>query len=274
MPDSAIGVFETEVQRLAGAARVPVAAVRGGGILDSAPGWAWVVMDLVPGSPLLGGLSAVAAVREVPRLWHRLPEVLAAASLRVHQCPVDGWDERLAATGRRPGVDAFLSRLGASAEEHGRTELAAAAERLRETTFPETSLCHGDLHPFNVLVDGDRWTLLDWSTAVLADPHYDLAFTELMLSHSPLGGPAPVRRIGQLIGSRLATRFLHRYAQLSGDPIDPVRLGWGRQAHALRAHVEIAGWRVSGSEAAHSGHPWLALEPTLQRELARGAQRR
>lgn len=47
------------------------------------------------------------------------------------------------------------------------------------------------LSPFNLLVDGDRWTLIDWSTAVLADPHYDLAFTTLMLATPP-----PARRAG------------------------------------------------------------------------------
>ncbi|MGP0027049.1 MAG: phosphotransferase, partial [Streptosporangiaceae bacterium] len=29
-------------------------------------------------------------------------------------------------------------------------------------------ICHGDLHPFNLLRDGARVTLLDWSTALLA----------------------------------------------------------------------------------------------------------
>ncbi|MBK6671255.1 MAG: phosphotransferase [Actinobacteria bacterium] len=47
---------------------------------------------------------------------------------------------------------------------------------------------------FNLLVDGDRWTLIDWSTAVLADPHYDLAFTDLMLRNPPLGGSPLLRR--------------------------------------------------------------------------------
>jgi aminoglycoside phosphotransferase (APT) family kinase protein len=46
---------------------------------------------------------------------------------------------------------------------------------------------HGDLQPFDLLVDCERWALIDWSTAVVADPHYDLAFTTLMLANPPLG---------------------------------------------------------------------------------------
>ena len=130
-------------------------------------------------------------------------------------------------------------------------------------------ICHGDLHPFNLLVDGHRWTLIDWSTAVLADPHYDLAFTTLMLANPPLGGPAPLRAATRAIGTRLANRFLRSYEQQSGRSVDRERLLWGRRAHALRALVEIATWEANDTIDAHRGHPWLTMRPTLERELGR-----
>lgn len=133
---------------------------------------------------------------------------------------------------------------------------------------PETYVvCHGDLHPFNLLVDDDQWTLIDWSAAVIADPHYDLAFTSLMLANPPLGGPAPVRAAARAIGARLAHRFLRSYEQLSGNPIDPDRLTWGRQVHALRALVELNTWEAQGTADTHTGHPWFALRAHFEAQL-------
>lgn len=125
---------------------------------------------------------------------------------------------------------------------------------------------------FNLLVDGDRWTLIDWSTAVLADPHYDLAFTDLMLRNPPLGGSPLLRSAATRIGARIARRFLDRYELRSGKPIDAERLAWGQQVHATRALVEVAGWRAAGTEDAHRGHPWLTLEPPLREVLRTGAR--
>jgi hypothetical protein len=102
---------------------------------------------------------------------------------------------------------------------------------------------------------------------VVADPHYDLAFTTLMLANPPLGGPAPVRAATRAIGGRLARRFLRSYEQRTGRPVDTVRLAWGRRAHALRALVEIVTWEANGQLDAHRGHPWLAMRPVLEAHL-------
>lgn len=118
-----------------------------------------------------------------------------------------------------------------------------------------------------LLVDDDHWTLIDWSNAVIADPHYDLAFTTLMLANPPLGGPAPIRAATRAIGNRIANRFLQSYEKRTAQPVDPARLAWGRHAHALRALVEIATWEANDELAAHSGHPWLTIRPVLEMQL-------
>ena len=101
----------------------------------------------------------------------------------------------------------------------------------------------------------------------MADPHYDLAFTTLMLANPPLGGPAPVRAATRAIGTRLANRFLRTYEQRTGRPVDATRLAWGRRAHALRALVEIATWEANDHLDAHRGHPWLTMRPVLEAHL-------
>ena len=150
-----------------------------------------------------------------------------------------------------------------------RVHLARAANSLASVTNVAPVICHGDLHPFNLLVDHDRWTLIDWSTAVVTDRHYDLAFTTMMLANPPLGGPTPVRTLARAIGRQLANRFLRTYEQRTGQPLDRERLDWGRRAHALRVIVEVATWEANDEIAAHHGHPWLAMRRQLEAALAK-----
>jgi len=195
----------------------------------------------------------------------RLPDLLARAAADLHLCPIDGPD--LADHHARADIHAYLARVAEQAAIIGRVDLAATARSLADRTPAARVICHGDLHPFNLLVDGDRWTILDWSTAVVADPHYDLGFTTLMLANPPLGGSAPVRAVARHVGRRLARRFLRTYAQLSGVTVDPERLSWGRSVHALRAITELATWESAGQLEAHVGHPWLALRTVLDAQL-------
>lgn len=47
-------------------------------------------------------------------------------------------------------------------------------------------LCHGDFHPFNIMVDGDRLGVIDWLDATVGPPEADIARTYLLLAlHLP-----------------------------------------------------------------------------------------
>lgn len=268
MPDVATATFETAVQRHLTRHAFPAPSIRGAGGPSDELARAWSVMDFVTGQPLLAGLSATSAITHAATLLRRLPDLLAEATATLHRCPIEGLHAELAAHARQPDIDGFLKRIAEQAEAVGRHDLTRAVDHLAASAPNDTRVvCHGDLHPFNLLVDGDRWTLIDWSTAVVADPHYDLAFTTLMLSNPPLDGPAPIRAIARRIGTRLANRFLHTYEQRSGRRINSSRLAWGRQSHALRALVEIATWEANDEIDAHRGHPWLTMRPVLETQL-------
>ena len=91
-------------------------------------GGSWSVMDFAAGSPPLGDLNGIAALRRAPALFTHLPVQLATAMGRIHAIdpePVDG----------------------------------------------ATVICHGDLHPFNLLVD-ERGAVIviDWTAAACAPP--------------------------------------------------------------------------------------------------------
>lgn len=48
------------------------------------------------------------------------------------------------------------------------------------------SICHGDFHPGNVMIDGDDATIIDWTTVCKGNPVADFARTSLILQ---LGAP-------------------------------------------------------------------------------------
>ena len=268
MPDPATAAFETAVQRHLNRCGFPVPAIRCAGGPSVDLDRAWSVMDFARGQPMLVGLSAGSAIRQAPILLRRLPDLLAEATAALHKSPLDGLHLELAGQARRPDIEHFLERIAAQATSIGRQDLAGTAELLAAAQGGERVICHGDLHPFNLLVDGDEWTLIDWATAVVTDPHYDLAFTTLMLANPPLGGPSAVRAATRVIGTRIANRFLRSYEQHTGRNVDTTRLAWGQRIHALRALVEIATWDATHTIGAHRGHPWLTMRPTLEALLS------
>ena len=52
-------------------------------------------------------------------------------------------------------------------------QLESRCEELDEGPLPQT-LVHGDLHPWNVMVDGDELRIFDWSDACVSHPLFDL----------------------------------------------------------------------------------------------------
>lgn len=52
-------------------------------------------------------------------------------------------------------------------------------------------VCHGDLHPGNVLLTGDGVVIIDWFDVAVGDPAADLARTSLLVRPRPAGRPVP-----------------------------------------------------------------------------------
>ena len=164
-----------------------------GGPDDGVGGRAFMVMTLADGKPLLAGLDGLRALVKLPSLARRLPVTLATVLAELHRLDPAPIERGLDADGvARPGLDTMLESLRSTSDALGRADLAAAATWL-QTHRPVDEpvvVCHGDMHPFNVLVD-DRGetTVLDWSAATLAPGTYDLGFTSLVVAYPPLVVP-------------------------------------------------------------------------------------
>ena len=261
MPDAGLARKETIVQEAVATAGFPTPRVRGWSGPESPVGRAFVIMDRATGAPVLSGLGGVQAFAALPRLVSRIPEALAASMAQLHALdPQPVREELRDISCVATAVPGLVAQLRTSAAECGRADLDDAARWLTDHPRRPASdvICHGDLHPFNLLADGDgKPTVLDWSAALIAPRTYDVAFTSLLLAEPPIGVPGPLRPVVRALGRRVAGRFVRRYQQYGGVVIDLDELSWYQAVVCLRALVEVADWVKHGVASARRGHPWL-----------------
>ena len=261
MPQADTARRETAIQKAVAAAGFPTPVVRAAGGPDDGLGNAFMIMDRAPGTPLLSGLSATGALRRGRALFGEIPTLLASTMARLHALDPELVRGQLIATGATiVSIRSMLAVIRERAADFGRPDLVHAAQWLIDhPALPSADvICHGDLHPFNLLLNDSGVTLLDWSTALLASPSYDVACTSLALSEAALEVPGSLRPALRWIGRRMAGRFRRRYERSSGVVIDQSELAWHQAVLCLRALVEMSGWTHAGQEGAHRGHPWLA----------------
>jgi aminoglycoside phosphotransferase (APT) family kinase protein len=267
MPDSGIAAKEIAIQEEVAVQGYPTPAVHLAGGPGDGLGQAFMIMDLAPGDPMLTGLSGIAAIAVLPRLARQLPEVLADSLTRLHRLDPTPVRDRLASSGTSVlGMTQVVTSLGESAGLLGREDLADAASWLATHRPPHKQevICHGDLHPFNVLVDSDgSITVLDWSAALLAPATYDVAFTGLILAEPPVAVPRPLRPAVRVAGRFLARRFRRNYRRISDTELDDRELSWHEGVVCLRALAEVAGWIAAGQLSERRGHPWLVCGPAF-----------
>lgn len=225
---------------------------------------AWMLMDFAKAEPLIPDLSGAGTLLRLPRLARSMPDTLAQAAADLHRVPTNGLTEQLGISG---GFDYFLRSMCDAMIATGNHELASFADSIindrPETT--ESVICHGDLHPFNVLVGDHGYTVLDWSVTHLASRNFDLAFTHLLLSNPPLEAPAALDPMIRFAGSYLGKRFIKSYECFSNTRIDEHEFEWFTRVSALRVFTDIESWRRSGGGGSDIAHPFEKLDPVLRK---------
>ena len=72
--------------------------------------------------------------------------------------------------------DSMLALVGGALDDDARVGVERVIERHRGwDAFRERVVCHGDVHPGNVMMDADGAVLLDWDLLCLAPPGWDHA---------------------------------------------------------------------------------------------------
>jgi aminoglycoside phosphotransferase (APT) family kinase protein len=270
MPNPGTARKETIVQSAVAVAGFPTPFVRASGGPDCGLGRAFMVMDRAAGRQALSGLDGAVTPTAVLRLLRRVPDLLAGPMARLHALDPDLVRGPLEQVRGVPVRVADLLAMGAQfAAEFRRPDLADVAGWLTDHAPAQTPevICHGDLHPVNVLSDGNRVTVLDWSTALLAPRAHDVGFTSLLLSEPPLRVPDWQRPLVRMAGREFARRFVRSYQRQAATTIAPGELRWHQGVGCLRALVEAAGWVHEGGADTRSGHPWLVSGPAFAGRL-------
>lgn len=133
------------------------------GVVEADGRWG-LIMSRMPGRPL--GEAMLAGARDVVR-------ILTDMHRHMH-------GQRVA------GLPQLRARL---TERIGRAELLTEAERdrlqARLAALPDGDVvCHGDFHPFNIMVDGDRPGIIDWLDATSGPDVADVTRTYLLALHN------------------------------------------------------------------------------------------
>jgi aminoglycoside phosphotransferase (APT) family kinase protein len=263
-PDGAMGAKELAVQRTVASQGFPTPQIHLSGPADDHLDGAWSVMDFADGSSPLSDLNGFGAIRSARRLLRDLPRVLATAMARLHA--LDPGPTTAAITDDAPTVawrvEDLLEHFGGAASAFGRVDLVQAVDRLAAArpAGEQTVVCHGDLHPFNLLIDAaGHTTVVDWTGAICAEPAYDVAFTALLLANPPLDAPGPLSAVIARVGRVLSRRFIAAYRSLAPEAdLDPV--GWYQGLHGARILLDAAAHEAVHG-AGRDGHPFAALVP-------------
>ena len=78
----------------------------------------------------------------------------------------------------RDWVNVWLQGTSGRLPQHIATGILALLERLQ----PGDELCHGDLHPGNVIMTAEGPRLVDWTSSVRGPAAFDLAHSHIMLT--------------------------------------------------------------------------------------------
>ena len=257
MPDANHAAHEIAIQRAVADQGYPAPAVRLADPTQATLGRPYMLMDRALGEPLLANLSLAKAITMLPRILATLPKILATALVELHQLDPAPVRNALAATGipKPEGTPSLLEPLLTSPGIAHVERLRGAVEWLRENQplVGSAVVCHGDLHPLNILADGTEVkAIIDWTGARLADPAFDVACTAVLVAQAPLAAPKAVQPILRAIGRSLARRFVKQYRQRM--PLDDAQLQWHEAWQCARAIAEVANWRLTGAES--QAHPF------------------
>ena len=80
-------------------------------------------------------------------------------------------------------------------------------------------ICHGDFHPINILVEGNRYFVIDWVLAARGDPGADVAGTYLITRtySSNIGGKNFFKNFVSALGGKLIAKiYLEEYISITG----------------------------------------------------------
>lgn len=269
MPDRETGVRESIVQRAVADQGYPTPSVVLAGI-DEGVGGAFMVMERAAGVAPLDGLGFGRTLLRLPTTLRRVAQQLSSATLALHGLDPRPIIESLEHAGidiALLGVEARLAEISAAAQSSscGFEELLAWLHRHRPDLTPVV-VTHGDIHPFNMLVDNDdSFNVLDWTNANLCRREYDIGFTAALLQCAPIAVPRIVERPLRAITGSLARRFIDAYRRT--EPIDLDVVEWFETLQYGRCLAAVVMAPAVADGIVGPRHPFRISAPAMVRQV-------
>ena len=244
--------WESVVQSTVVSLGYPAPRVLFESIESTALGGAFLVMERLPGTPMLKASTPVEVLLQAPRFRTSVPLILAEQQARLHSLDPEKLVEAVEAAGlpqdgvaaadvsrRRLSADSQLDQIRRRTESLNLAGLQPALQWLLEN-HPgeprENVICHGDIHPLNILMkDGSVTGVVDWAMTVVADPASDVASTRVLLGLAPMSMPAIVDSVVSRLRPILVRRYTEAYARIRS--LDRGRLAY---YEALRCLFELS----------------------------------
>jgi len=269
MPSRERAEHEIIIQRAVADSGFPTPRVLHDGY-DEALGGAFMIMPYAAGKPPMAGLGP-GSLLSVPRLLRRLPVQLAEVAVQLHALdpqPVRVALEQAGLGGRGDGAQARLDaiRIAAGTESRGFDQLLTWFDQRRPDN-PPLVMCHGDLHPFNLLIDDDgRTTVLDWTNGELMPREFEVGFTAGLLRCAPIKVPNVTRPLVRRLTAWMAQRFIDSYEQSA--TLDRGRLAWYEALQHARCLAEVATARAGLTHIVDAAHPFETSAAAMTVRLA------
>jgi aminoglycoside phosphotransferase (APT) family kinase protein len=268
MPNQNAGIRESIVQRTVAEQGYATPRVVLDGV-DDALGGAFMVMRRVDGDDLLHDLGLTRMVLQFPKVARRLAAQLSRAAVELHELDPQPLIDRLRDVGvdvAALGVHARLAEIDAAAAgSTGFAELAAWLRSRRPVMTPVV-VCHGDIHPFNMLETGyGSFELLDWTNANLCRREFDVGCTAALLNCAPLDVPRIARAPVRVLTTSLSQRFIKAYREQAPINLDIVE--WFETLQYGRCLAEVALAPIKNDGIVGPRHPFRISAPAMIRQV-------
>jgi aminoglycoside phosphotransferase len=186
-----------------------------------------LLYQFIPGAPMLAALLASSAAP-----LDLFAKQLAQLHASLHNIAIDHFAKASVLTPHDlPTQQSRLTHAIQTAQGISDTQRAAALQALQRQTRVATSLCHGDFHMGNILLDPSKIngaTLIDWRDASIGDPLADVARTSLLICFAAVPKQVeldvfvPALQHAQNLQARqhFNQLYLHHYRALTGPGVD------------------------------------------------------
>jgi len=177
--------------------------------------------------------------RSSPASINAMGARLAELHFAIHRIRYEAGTEGSSLPSQRAGLQACVAR--ASSLPVNVRDAAIHSLTLLDSELRDDSLCHGDFHPLNVLVDGQgRPVVIDWWGAERGSALADFARTLILLEFGRVSDERGITPAEQAVRMKLRDAYLERYVELAAWPVtDDLLRQWTLLAVAARLHNGI-----------------------------------